>query len=603
MPQYKFHFKKETVAAGSTSISVKTIVRSTRGIPDGVYHAFPKQLQGIDQHTELLQIGTIKSQLTSIANLRNIAVTLKEPVESLYVDGEGNFVFKNTPLDECDDPNIQERKQPQPTGVESPNGTVADLMKRIRELESLQRETNRMSIKRAKDHFAIGDFDGKTDGAEYLVKFESECQRYEVQTDEEKIKVLGDFCKGRAAVWWATNEKMTDKIWVNWSASFKSTFGQKGWPAVRAAHAYRYQPGRSIIEYALEKQRLFADINPKKGKRRVIISEALGQELLRRAHKKFGHIGAAAMLSTLRPHWYFKKMDEAAKLYAGGCQVCRMNKSRTKRRSGLLEKLGPPKRPYQVMSLDTVGGFAGNNSTKRYLHILVDHFSKFAWTATSTGQCTTDFVNLIKRVTDKNQITILLVDQYAGINTRELKDHLKREEVKLLFTAADHASSNGNVERLGQTMLNRIRCKFNDGNERRSWAVSANECTAEYNSTVHSVTGFAPEYLLAGVEPKVCPVPTLARDLEEDRKTAFERLMRDHERNKRRIDKNRTEEPIDVGDIVYADAGNKISRNKLRPLREGPFRVAKRRSPLMFELNRSGRRMNLYHKNQLSKIS
>ena len=341
----------------------------------------------------------------------------------------------------------------------------------------------------------------------------------------------------------------------------------------------------------------------KKGKRRVIVSEALGKELLRRAHKKFGHIGATAMLNTLRPHWYFKKMDEAAKLFTGECQTCIMNKSRTKRRSGLLEKLGPPRRPYQVMSLDTVGGFAGNNSTKRYLHILVDHFSKFAWTATSTGQCTTDFVNLIKRVTDKNQITILLVDQYAGINTRELKDHLKREEVKLLFTAADHASSNGNVERLGQTMLNRIRCKFNDGNEKRSWAVSANECTAEYNSTVHSVTGFAPEYLLAGVEPKVCPVPTLARDLEEDRKTAFERLMKDHERNKRRIDKNRTEESIDVGDTVYADAGNKISRNKLRPLREGPFRVTKRRSPLMFELDRSGRKMNLYHKNQLLKIS
>ena len=310
MPQYKFHFKKETVAAGSTSISVKTIVRSTRGIPDGVYHAFPKQLQGIDQHTELLQIGTIKSQLTSIANLRNIAVTLKEPVESLYVDGEGNFVFKNTPLDECDDPNIQERKQPQPTGVESPNGTVADLMKRIRELESLQRETNRMSIKRAKDHFAIGDFDGKTDGAEYLVKFESECQRYEVQTDEEKIKVLGDFCKGRAAVWWATNEKMTDKIWVNWSASFKSTFGQKGWPAVRAAHAYRYQPGRSIIEYALEKQRLFADINPKIDTKALIDAIVVGLPIA--VQKELNRDG---LTSIDRLHENLQRLDDPKQSY------------------------------------------------------------------------------------------------------------------------------------------------------------------------------------------------------------------------------------------------------------------------------------------------
>ena len=261
MPQYKFHFTKEEVAAGSTSIRVKTIVRSTKGVPTGEYYAFPTQHQSIDQHTELQKITTIKNQLASIAAVRNIAVTLNETVESLYVDTEGNFVFKNTPLNECEDPNLEKNKQP--TIGQAPSGTDANLLSRIRELEGQLKEKNRMSIKKAKDNFSIGDFDGKTDGSEYLIKFENECDRYEVREDEEKIKVLGDFCKGRAAIWWTTNEKMLDKTWAAWTASFKSTFGQKGWPAVRAAYAYRYQPGRSIIEYALEKQRLFADINPK----------------------------------------------------------------------------------------------------------------------------------------------------------------------------------------------------------------------------------------------------------------------------------------------------------------------------------------------------
>lgn len=339
----------------------------------------------------------------------------------------------------------------------------------------------------------------------------------------------------------------------------------------------------------------------KKGQKRVIISETLGQKLLAKAHTKFGHIGANAMLDTLRPYWYFKKMDKAARALTAACQICIKNKSRRKRRSGRLAKLGPPRRPFEVMSLDTVGGFSGNNSTKRYLHILTDHFSKFAWTATSAGQTANDFLKLIRRVTDKHRIGVLLVDQYAGINTKELKDHLKKKEVKLIFTAADKASSNGNVERLGQTLVNRVRCKFNDGNQGKSWAPLAEECTNEYNETRHSVTGFSPKYLLTGVEPEICPVATLARDLEQDRESAFDRLMSDHRENKRRVDKNLTEEPMDVGDKVYVERGSKINRNKLSPIREGPFEISSQKSPLMFELDRKTRKMNIYHKNQLLK--
>ena len=339
----------------------------------------------------------------------------------------------------------------------------------------------------------------------------------------------------------------------------------------------------------------------RKGRKRVIISELLGRDLLERAHKKFGHIGTHALLDTLRPHYYFKKMDEAAKQLTSRCAVCLANKSRRKRRSGRLEKLGPPREPFKVMSLDTVGGFAGNNSKKRYLHILTDHHSKFAWTATSQTQTAKDFLNLIKRVAERQQIEILLVDQYAGINAKELKAYAKEKKIELIFTAADHASSNGNVERLGQTLANRIRCKFNDGNSRRSWALVADECTENYNETVHSVTGFRPKYLLTGIETRVCPVGAQAGDLERDRALAYERAMENHRKNKARVDKNLTDEPIEVGDMVYVETGNKINKNKLSPVREGPFAVSGQKSPLIYELKREGRRMNVYHKNQLLK--
>ena len=256
-----------------------TIVRSLNGVPTGEYHAFPPTSQAARLHPELMAKSVVKSQLKGIASLRNIAVSLNDAEQKLYLDDEGNFSFKDEPLEECDDPN--ERREQLRAGLNAAAkssgayGSSERLMqKRIDELEAKLNEKSRMSIKKAKDNFAIGEFDGKTNGADYLVKFERECERYEVKEDE-KIKVFGDFCKGRAAVWYAASEKMLTSSWADWTASFKSTFGQKGWSAVRSAYAFRHISG-SIMEYALQKQKLFAEINPKIDTRSLIDAIAVG---------------------------------------------------------------------------------------------------------------------------------------------------------------------------------------------------------------------------------------------------------------------------------------------------------------------------------------
>lgn len=37
-----------------------------------------------------------------------------------------------------------------------------------------------------------------------------------------------------------------------------------------------------------------------------------------------------------------------------------------------MSKLGPARKPYEIISIDTVGGFGNNRSAKKYMHILVD---------------------------------------------------------------------------------------------------------------------------------------------------------------------------------------------------------------------------------------
>lgn len=131
------------------------------------------------------------------------------------------------------------------------------------------------------------------------------------------------------------------------------------------------------------------------------------------------------MCEQLRPYYYFKNMDTIIHQFCSACEICIKNKSRRSQQIGLLSKLGPETKPYETMSVDKVGGFGGSRSTKKYLHILVDHFTRYAFTSTTTkGQSARDFISLIDSVAKQHHIKIILADQYTGINSKEVKDYL-----------------------------------------------------------------------------------------------------------------------------------------------------------------------------------
>lgn len=84
------------------------------------------------------------------------------------------------------------------------------------------------------------------------------------------------------------------------------------------------------------------------------------------------------------------------------CEICIKNKSRGRDKIGLLSHLGPAKNPFEIVSIDTIGGFGGSRSTKKYLHLLVDHFTRYAYIHTSKTQTASDFIKLVEKVTDNN---------------------------------------------------------------------------------------------------------------------------------------------------------------------------------------------------------
>lgn len=138
--------------------------------------------------------------------------------------------------------------------------------------------------------------------------------------------------------------------------------------------------------------------------------------------------------------------------FCAKCKICIKNKSHRPKPSEQLGLLGPANKPFETIPLDTIGGFVGKRSTKRYLHLLVKHFTHFALICTSKGQTASIIIKLVRYIQRKHPIGILLADQQGGLNSQEFNYFVNKEEIYYIFTTIDYSSSNHLNERLNQTL-------------------------------------------------------------------------------------------------------------------------------------------------------
>lgn len=338
----------------------------------------------------------------------------------------------------------------------------------------------------------------------------------------------------------------------------------------------------------------------KKNTHRVVISEQTGKILISRVHKNFGHIGTLCMLNTIRHNYFFKNMRQLITDHCTQCDICIKNKSRPPLKIGKLGMLGPATNPFEIMSLDTIGGFGGKRSTKRYLHLLVDHFTRYAFISTSSTQTSSDFIKLIQQVQTENnvKITLLLTDQHGGLTSNEFQNFITSQNIGMIFTAVDCPFSNGLNERLNQTLVNRIRCKVNENEKRKTWTTAAYECINDYNNTIHSTTKFSPRYLMEGKIEHIIPNQLITKhDLMQDRKLALQNTIKAHKLSEQRYNKRKTEWEFKQNDLVYVEMSNKLNRNKLDEIRQGPFLITQILSKhiVEVEINKSKKGKRNYH--------
>ncbi|UYV62735.1 hypothetical protein LAZ67_2001756 [Cordylochernes scorpioides] len=193
----------------------------------------------------------------------------------------------------------------------------------------------------------------------------------------------------------------------------------------------------------------------------------------------------------------------------------------------------------------------------------------------------------------------------------------------LIMTSSSRPQFNGLNERLNQTIITRLRCKFNNL-KRKSipWTKLLDSVLNEYNNTPHSITGYTPTYLSYGKLPYDPPLKEseFYPPIDTARTNAYNNTLKFHQINiycltiisdgrspihspgtrlaacssaflgnqinKIRYDQHYQPSTFKVGDKVWLQTFYHPDNRKLMPPMSGPFTILKQISPVNYEIDK-----------------
>ncbi|UYV75754.1 hypothetical protein LAZ67_13001227 [Cordylochernes scorpioides] len=327
----------------------------------------------------------------------------------------------------------------------------------------------------------------------------------------------------------------------------------------------------------------------KKGLIKSVVPPSLREKVLIRAHQDYGHIGVSKMLNLISPIYYWPYLIQDISNYVKHCEVCQLNKISHQKKFGLLESLPPAKDPFDLVSIDTVGGLNYYNSTKKFLHIIVDHATRYIWAFPSKSQTTDSYINCLNKIFQIQKPKQFLSDRAPSFTSPRFRKYLINNNIKQLLTSSSRPQCNGLNERLNQTIITRLRSKFNNLKGKSiPWTKLLDSVLNEYNNTPHSITGYTPTYLLYGKLPYDPPLKEseFYPPIDTARTNAYNNTLKFHQINKIRYDQHYQPSTFKVGDKVWLQTFYHPDNRKLMPPMSGPFTILKQISPVNYEIDK-----------------
>ncbi|UYV72355.1 hypothetical protein LAZ67_9002766 [Cordylochernes scorpioides] len=288
----------------------------------------------------------------------------------------------------------------------------------------------------------------------------------------------------------------------------------------------------------------------RKGVTKIIIPETLQHTLMNKVHQEYNHPGISQMTRIITTQYYWKGISKYIEKFVRSCHTCQIIKRPKGKPYGALGQIPPPQQPFDLIFIDTIAGFSKYGHSKTYLHVIVDHLTRYAWTFPSKSTSTLTYIQTLKTVLQQGSPKRLLSDRAPAFTSEKFRKFLIMHGIQPLLTTSNNPQANGLIERLNATITGKLRLAYLE-NPKASWTQLVKRVTQTYNNTPHSVTSFPPTYLMFNVIPPdlrthLNPYP----EINIAREIASSRTQNKHKKDKETFDKQHRTPHFEENDLV-----------------------------------------------------
>jgi transposase InsO family protein len=322
-----------------------------------------------------------------------------------------------------------------------------------------------------------------------------------------------------------------------------------------------------------------------------------------------GHQGVKRTHDRIKPLFRWPRMVKTIDAYIRSCEKCQKNKNLRKTKMPMAI-VTPATSPFDRVYLDIVGGKGSLPTTgngNRYILTFQDDLSKFSEAiAIPTQDADTVARAFVSKVILRHGTPrSLLTDQGANFLSELFRAVCKLLKIKKLQTTPYHPQTNGALERSHKGLAEYLRSYVNS--DQNDWDEWIDYAMFTYNSTPHTVTGFAPFELLYGRKPELPssltknPEPLYNYDdfcqelrnrLQTAHAIARAKISKSKLSNKAYYDEHARPQTYNVGDWVLMK--RMFRENKLSSLYEGPYKVTAVNSPVTCTIRKKRKEVKVH---------
>ncbi|UYV68192.1 hypothetical protein LAZ67_5003330 [Cordylochernes scorpioides] len=330
----------------------------------------------------------------------------------------------------------------------------------------------------------------------------------------------------------------------------------------------------------------------RKGVIKIIIPETLQHTLMNKVHQEYNHPDISQMTRIITAQYYWKCISKSIEKFVKSCHTCQIIKMPKGKPYGALGQIPPPQQPFDLISIDTIAGISKYGHSKTYLHVIVDHLTRYAWTFPSKSTSTLTYIQTLKTVLQQGSPKRLLSDRAPAFTSEKFRKFLITHGIQPLLTTSNNPQANGLIERLNATITGKLRLAYPE-NPKASWTQLVKRVTQTCNNTPHSVTSFPPTYLMFNVIPPdlrthLNPYP----EINTAREIASSRTQNKHKKDKETFDKQHRTPHFEVNDLVLVKNYRHPDTGKLAPYFTGPYTIIEIISPNFVRINRPNQPLN-----------